>query len=84
MTSYVRTDGSSLAMASVRFALDESGGRAVIPDGADLGDLPTLPNLPASAANADLRTAMFFDPTLKAMVEALEPANDKTALARAA
>lgn len=69
--SYVRTDGTTRAMASVQFATDETGLRPGIPDGAALGNLPILPNLPASAGIPDLRTAMFFDPTLKAMVEDL-------------
>ena len=42
-----------------------------IPEGTPLGDLYALPNLAASAATPDLRTAMFFDPVLKAMVEDL-------------
>ncbi len=70
--SYVRADGSARAMASVNFALDETGNVPAIPTGADLGTLPTLPNLsPGGSALPDLRTAMYFDPVLKAMVENL-------------
>lgn len=69
--TYVRSDGTSRVMASVQFALDESINRPEIPENADLGNLHVLPNLPASAALGDLRTAMFFDPVLKTMVEDL-------------
>ncbi len=69
--SYLRTDGATRDMASARFALDQSSGRPVIPENAELGNLLILPNLPASAALPDLRTAMYFDPVLKAMVEEL-------------
>jgi len=69
--SYVRADGSSRAMASVQFALDQTTGRPVLPQGADVGDLLVLPNLPGSAAVPDLRAAMYFDPALMALVEQL-------------
>ena len=69
--SYTRADGSTRGMASVQFALDQSTGRPVIPPGADISELLTLPNLAGSATIPDLRTAMYFDPVLKAMVEQL-------------
>jgi hypothetical protein len=58
-------------MASVDFALDQSGDKPVIPAGTDADDLFILPNLPGSKTIPDLQTAMYFDPTLKAMVEDL-------------
>jgi Ca2+-binding RTX toxin-like protein len=69
--TYVRTDSSTRAMGSVQFALDESGNIPAIPENAALGDLLILPNLSGNAALPDLRTAMFYDATLKAMVEDL-------------
>ena len=69
--TYVRTDASTRAMASVQFALDETGDVPVIPENANIDDLVALPNLPGLSAIPDLRTAMFFDATLKAMVEDL-------------
>ena len=69
--SYVRTDGSSRTMASVQFALDQSTGRQAVPEGTDLGEIMVLPNLGGAGSAADLRTAMFFDAGLRAMVEDL-------------
>ena len=69
--AYVRADGSSRTMGSVQFALSDGDNVPVIPDGTDIGDLAALPNLPGLSALPDLRTAMFYDPTLRAMVENL-------------
>ena len=52
--AYTRADGTSRSVASVQFALDQTTGRPVIPEGADIGDLLVLPN---SAATATLGTA---------------------------
>lgn len=71
--TYVRADGSSRGMGSVNFALEE-----ILPaptDSALLGDLLLLPNLSGQLGLTDLRTAMYNDPVLKAMVEDLTYGN---------
>lgn len=69
--SYARIDGLTRVMGSVQFALDESGSIPTIPNNVDVRDLIVLPDLPGILALPSLRTAMFFDPTLKALVEDL-------------
>lgn len=69
--TYVRADGTSRAMASVRFALDETVTLPEIPEDAVVGNLPILPNLAGHGTLADLATAMFHDPVLRGMVEDL-------------
>ena len=69
--SYTRTDNVSRDMASVWFGMDESVNRPVVPEYSDLTAFYPLPNLPAAASTPDLRTSMYFDPVLKAMVESL-------------
>lgn len=67
--TYVRADGTSRSMGSVNFALEES--IPTIPQEADLTGLALLPNVSGQLGLPDLRTAMFFDPMLRAMVEDL-------------
>lgn len=69
--SYTRTDNTTRDMASVWFGMDESVNRPVIPGYSDLSEFYQLPNLPAAASMPDLKTAMYFDPILKSMVDNL-------------
>ena len=69
--TYLRSDGSNRTMVSVQFAMDESGSFPIIPQGADLANLPVLPNLSGLLGLPDLRAAMYVDSTLKTMVEDL-------------
>ncbi len=78
--SYVRVDGSSRDMASVQFAMDESGGIPKLEPGTDKGNIAILPNLPGLNGLPDLHTAMYLDSDLRAMVEqlALDPQDFET------
>jgi Ca2+-binding RTX toxin-like protein len=69
--SFSRSNGSTGTVGSVWFALEEPTSPMEIPANADTGNLRYLPNLGTGGAVPDLRTAMFFDPTLKGMVENL-------------
>jgi len=67
--SYRLSSGADHGMASVWLGMDKSLNRPDIPAGANVGNIQILPNLPAAGAMPDLRTAMYFDPILKSMVE---------------
>ncbi|MCP1472373.1 Ca2+-binding RTX toxin-like protein [Sphingobium sp. OAS761] len=66
--SYTLIAGGQRAMASVQFATDETVTRPTLPEDADLETIATLPNLGGYGPIADLRTSMFHDATLEAMV----------------
>ncbi|WP_344696415.1 calcium-binding protein [Sphingomonas rosea] len=64
--NYTRIDGSLRKIASIDFAVQEV--KATLPADADMSDLITLPNLNGQDGLQDLRTAMYFDSSLKQKV----------------